>query len=163
MTVDHTFVPYATPSEDNYSSEEELKEIINEQETSLKKKSPSKKEKSLSSLAKNEKKSSSASSSSGPGSSSRAPSASEGGLNNNKVSQSIGLEFHHLDGNHLKISWSCPKCSANPIMVTPIWKWEFENEEDPIRGLYMTFFEKILFKFPFSHEKFQLGQKMYFY
>merc|ERR1711997_723193 len=50
MAVDHTFVPYTTPSEDNYSSEEELKEIINEQETSLKKKSPSKKEKSLSSF-----------------------------------------------------------------------------------------------------------------
>ena len=32
MVVDHTFaMPYATPSEDNYSSEEELKEIINEQ------------------------------------------------------------------------------------------------------------------------------------
>ena len=48
----------------------------------------------------------------------------------------------------------CPKCSANPITVTPIWKWEFENKEHPIRGLYMTFFEKFLFKFPFSHKRF---------
>ena len=56
-----------------------------------------------------------------------------------------------------------PKCSANPITVSPIWKWEFENKEHPIRGLYMTFFEKFLFKFPFSHKRFQMGQKMYFY
>ena len=26
----------------------------------------------------------------------------------------------------------CPKCPANPITVTPIWKWEFENKEHPI-------------------------------
>ena len=52
-----------------------------------------------------------------------------------------------------------PKCSANPITVTPIWKWEFENKECPIRGLYMTFFEKFLFKFPFSHKRFQMGRK----
>ena len=57
----------------------------------------------------------------------------------------------------------CSKYSANPITVTPIWKWEFENKEHPIRGLYMTFFEKFLFKFPFSHKRFQMGQKMYFY
>ena len=56
-----------------------------------------------------------------------------------------------------------PQCSANPIMVTSIWKWEFENKEHPIRGLYMIFFEKFLFKFPFSHKRFQMGQKMYFY
>ena len=44
----HTFVPLpVTPSEDNYSSEEELKEIINEQSVKEKsKKSPSKKDKS---------------------------------------------------------------------------------------------------------------------
>jgi len=108
MTVDHTFVPYATPSEDNYSSEEELKEIINEQETSLKKKSPSKKEKSLSSLAKNEKKSSSASSSSGPGSSSRAPSASEGGLNNNKIASTASVAVSTTSSNAAaeKRKWS---------------------------------------------------------
>ena len=29
-----------------------------------------------------------------------------------------------------------PKCSANPITVTPIWKWEFDNKEHPIRSLY---------------------------
>ena len=46
----HTFVPLPTPSEDHYSSEEELKEIINEQNVKEKsKKSPSKKEKSKSS------------------------------------------------------------------------------------------------------------------
>ena len=56
-----------------------------------------------------------------------------------------------------------PKCTANPIMVTPIWKWEFENKDHSIRSLDMTFFEKFLFKFPFSHERFQMGQKMYFY
>ena len=56
-----------------------------------------------------------------------------------------------------------PKCSANPITVTSILKWEFENKEHPIRVLYMTFFEKFLFKFPFSHKSFQMGQKMYFY
>ena len=60
-------------------------------------------------------------------------------------------------------SSNCPKCSANPITVTPIGKWQFENKEHPIRGLYRTFFEKILFKFPFSHKRFQMGQKMYFY
>ena len=26
----------------------------------------------------------------------------------------------------------CPKCSANPITVTPIWKWEFQNREHPL-------------------------------
>ena len=31
----------------------------------------------------------------------------------------------------------CPKCSANPITVIPIWKWEFENKEHPIRGLFI--------------------------
>ena len=46
----------------------------------------------------------------------------------------------------------CPKCSANPITVTPIWKWQFENKERPI-----------LFKFPFSHKRFQMGQKIYSY
>ena len=56
-----------------------------------------------------------------------------------------------------------PKCSANPITVTLIWKWWFENKEYPIRGLYGTFFEKFLFKFPFSHKRFKMGQKMYFY
>ena len=40
----------------------------------------------------------------------------------------------------------CPKCSANPITVTPIWKLEFVNKEHPIRDLYMTFLEKFLFK-----------------
>ena len=33
----------------------------------------------------------------------------------------------------------------------------------PIRGLYRTFFEKFLFRFPFSHKRFQMGQKMYFH
>ena len=42
----------------------------------------------------------------------------------------------------------CLKFSANPITLTPIWKWEFE---------------KFLFKFPFLHKGFQMGQKMYFY
>ena len=56
-----------------------------------------------------------------------------------------------------------PKCSAKPITETPIWKWEFENKKHPIRSLYMTLFEKFLFKFPFSHKRFQMGQKMYFY
>ena len=59
-------------------------------------------------------------------------------------------------------SQQCPKCSANPITVTPIWKWEFENKEHPIRGLHMTFFEKFLLKFPFSHKRFQMGQKCIF-
>ena len=57
----------------------------------------------------------------------------------------------------------CPKCSANPITVTPIWIWKFENKEHPIRGLYRSFFEKFLLKFPFSHKIFQMGQKIYFY
>ena len=33
-----------------------------------------------------------------------------------------------------------PKCSANPITVTPILKWGFEDKEHPIRGLYIIFF-----------------------
>ena len=37
------------------------------------------------------------------------------------------------------------------------------NKAHPIRGLYRIFFEKFLFKFPFSHKRFQMGQKMYFY
>ena len=57
----------------------------------------------------------------------------------------------------------CPNCSANPITATPIWKWEFENKEHPIRGFYMTFFEKFLFKFLFSYKRLQMGQNMYFY
>ena len=40
-----------------------------------------------------------------------------------------------------------PECSANPITVTPIWKWKFANRKHPIGGLYATFFEKFLFKF----------------
>ena len=55
-----------------------------------------------------------------------------------------------------------PKCSENPITVTPIWKWDFENKEHPIRGLCMTFFEKFLFKFLFSHKRFKMGQKCIF-
>ena len=55
----------------------------------------------------------------------------------------------------------CPNCSANPNTITPIWKRRFANGEQPIRGLYRTFFEKFLFKFPFSHKRFQRGQKMY--
>ena len=58
---------------------------------------------------------------------------------------------------------SSPKCSANPITVIPIWKRFFANGELPIRGLYRVFFEKFVFKFPFSHKRFQMGQKMYFY
>merc|ERR1711971_1254775 len=108
-TGDHTFVPYATPSEDNYSSEEELKEIINEQETSLKKKSPSKKEKSLSSLAKNEKKSSSATS--GPESTSSATTVhnvSESGLNNNKIASTAAVAASTTSNNAAaeKRKWS---------------------------------------------------------
>ena len=33
----------------------------------------------------------------------------------------------------------------------------------PIRGLYRTFFEILFFKFPFSHKRFQMGKKKYFY
>ena len=54
----------------------------------------------------------------------------------------------------------CPECSANPTTVTPIWKWKFANKKHLIRGLYRTFFEKYLFKFPFSYKRFQMGQKM---
>ena len=60
-------------------------------------------------------------------------------------------------------SYHSSKCSANPITVTPIWKREFANGLHPIRGLYRTFFEKFLFKFPFSHKRFQMGQKIYLY
>ena len=56
-----------------------------------------------------------------------------------------------------------PKCFANPITVTPIWKREFANGEHPIRELYGIFFQNFLFKFLFSHKRFQMGQKMYFY
>ena len=63
----------------------------------------------------------------------------------------------------LNLLRQCPKCSANPITVTPIWKWEFANGKHPIEGLYRTFSKKILFKLPFSHKRFQMGQKMYFY
>ena len=54
-------------------------------------------------------------------------------------------------------------CSANPITVTPIWKWQFANEKHPIGRLYWTFIEKFLFKFQFLHKRFQMGQKMYFF
>ena len=63
-----------------------------------------------------------------------------------------------------KLDWRySPKCSANPITVTLIMKWEFENKGHPIRGLYMTIFEKFLFKFLFLYKRIQMGQKMYFY
>ena len=44
------------------------------------------------------------------------------------------------------------KCSANPITVTPIWKWETANKEHPIRGLYMTFLKNFFSNFR-SHIK----------
>ena len=53
----------------------------------------------------------------------------------------------------------CP----NPIAVTPIWKWELANGLHSIEGLHRIFFEKFVFKFPFSHRRFQMGQKMYLY
>ena len=43
MIPSSTFVPYSTPTEDNYSSEEELKEIINEQKSPTSKSHPAKK------------------------------------------------------------------------------------------------------------------------
>jgi len=46
----------------------------------------------------------------------------------------------------------CPKCSANPITVTPIWKLEFANGEHPTRVLYRIFFE-IFFSNFHSHIK----------
>ena len=55
----------------------------------------------------------------------------------------------------------CPKCSANPISVTPIWKREFENGKHPIRRLYWIFFEKFAFKFLFSHKRFQMGKNVF--
>ena len=45
-----------------------------------------------------------------------------------------------------------PKCSANPITVSPIWKWESENKEHPIRGLYRTFLKNLFSNF-LSHIK----------
>ena len=47
----------------------------------------------------------------------------------------------------------CPKSSANPITVTPIWKREFANGEHPIRGLYRIFFFEIFFSNFRSHMK----------
>ena len=61
-----------------------------------------------------------------------------------------------------KKSYSTPQWGAFHLQ-TAISKWEFENKEHPIRGLYMTFFEKFIFKFPFLHKRLQMGQKMYFY
>ena len=61
------------------------------------------------------------------------------------------------------LKWHCPKCSTNPIAVTPIWKLEFANGEHSIRGFYRIFFEKFIFKFSFAHKRFQMGQEMYFY
>ena len=81
------------------------------------------------------------------------------------------LWWKKVEKLRIKVAWlplftykkACPKCSANPISVTPIWKWYFENKEHHIRGLYRTFFKRLLFKLPFSHKRFQMGQKMYFY
>ena len=39
----------------------------------------------------------------------------------------------------IKQTTNCPKCSTNPITVTPIWKWKFENGDHPIRGLHSNF------------------------
>ena len=37
---------------------------------------------------------------------------------------------HRLEKYHTRVNCApCPKCSANPIMVTSIWKWDFANEE----------------------------------
>ena len=57
---------------------------------------------------------------------------------------------------------NCPKCSANPITVTPIWKWEFENKEHPIRGLYKTFFEFFFSNFHSHIKDSKWGRKCIF-
>ena len=78
------------------------------------------------------------------------------------------VESYKVSTNLLQVSFEvstaadrcCPKSSAKPITVTPIWKREFANGKHPIGGLYRIFFEVSFFKFPFSHERFQMGQKM---
>ena len=45
-----------------------------------------------------------------------------------------------------------PKCSANPITVNPIWKWEFANGKHPIGGC-IEYFLKFLFSNFRSHGK----------
>ena len=53
---------------------------------------------------------------------------------------SFTLSKNIFDEAGLLMEKKCsPKCSAHPITVTPIWKWEFENKEHPVRGLCMTF------------------------
>ena len=65
---------------------------------------------------------------------------------------------------------SCVFMSGSQNLPRPkvLWKphygnSQFENKEHPFRGFYRTFLKKFLFKFPFSHKRFQMGQKMYFY
>ena len=64
-------------------------------------------------------------------------------------------------GNLIYFGCYCPKCSVNPISVTPIWKQKFVNGNYPIKGLYRIFFEKFAFKFLFSHKRFQIGKNVF--
>ena len=52
----------------------------------------------------------------------------------------------------------CKPHYGNSRLETVVCKWGA-----PIRWLYRVFFEKFVFKFPFIHKRFQMGQKMYFY
>ena len=55
-----------------------------------------------------------------------------------------------------------PKCSVIHITVTPIWKWEFENKEHPIRVLYLTFLENFLSYFRSHIRDSKWGRKCIF-
>ena len=56
----------------------------------------------------------------------------------------------------------CPKCSANPITATPIWKREFANGEHPIRELYRIFFEIFFTNFRSRIKDSKWGRKCIF-
>ena len=57
---------------------------------------------------------------------------------------------------------SCPKCSANSITVTPIWKQEFVNGEHPIRILYRIFLKNLFSNFRFHTKDSKWSRKCIF-
>ena len=86
--------------------------------------------------------------------------------------------YHHIldipkgfikDFSRLRLSTLCyvelcnrPKCSVNPITVTPIWKREFAKGEHPIRGLYRFFLKNLFSNFLFHIKDSKWGKKCIF-
>ena len=53
----------------------------------------------------------------------------------------------------------CPKCSANLIAVTPIWKWEFRNGGIPLGGCTGFLLKNVFSNFCFHIKDSKWGRK----